>query len=78
MVCWGSLRILDYVISTTNHFLLGGTGRSRGPIEAVSNPGIRIRIVIGERIFVVTLDTLGLFLGRFFLKAWKRNISQSS
>lgn len=49
-----------------HHFLLGGTGRSRGPIEAVSIPGIRIRIVIGERIFVVTLDTLGLFFGRFF------------
>ena len=63
-----------------HHFLLGGTGRSRGPLEAVpmSIPGIWIRIVMGERIFVVTLDTLGLFFGRFFLKAWKRNISQSS
>ena len=61
-----------------HHFLLGGTGRSRGPLEAVPIPGIRIRIVIGERIFVVTLDTLGLFFGRFFLKVWKRNISLSS
>ena len=57
-----------------HHFLLGGTGRSRGPLEAVPIPGIRIRIVMGERIFVVTLDTLGLFFGCFFFRKFGKEI----
>lgn len=74
-VCEGILFIWEFGLcssgmlgpmSLVHHFLLGGTGRSRGPLEAVPIPGIWIRIVMGERIFVVCCYVGVVFWQVFF------------
>ena len=75
-VCWGSLGILEYVISTTNSPLfVGWDWKVKRAFRGGSDSGDSDSNRDWWKDFMLRW---GCFLEGFFLKVWKRHISQSS